>query len=52
LGKARLYIFKDRSPFIRIKLKEGYIFYNEEEPEGTQSLYDRLKERVASGMEN
>ncbi|WP_249043471.1 DUF5808 domain-containing protein [Paenibacillus faecis] len=52
LGKARLYVFKDRPPFIRIKLKDGYIFYNEEEPGRTQSLYDQLKERVASGMEN
>lgn len=52
LGQARLYIFKDRPPFIRIKLKEGYIFYNEEEPGRTQSLYDRLKERVVLEMEN
>ncbi|WP_334074234.1 MULTISPECIES: DUF5808 domain-containing protein [Paenibacillus] len=52
LGDARLYIFKDRPPFIRIKLEEGYIFYNEEEPVLTQKLYDQLKERVASGKNN
>jgi hypothetical protein len=43
LGKARLYIFRDTPPYIRIKLADRYIFYNEKDPDRTRQLYEQLR---------
>ncbi len=43
LGKARLYIFKKHPPFIRFKLDDGYVFFNEKDPRLTEALFERLK---------
>jgi hypothetical protein len=43
LGKARLYIFRDNPPYIRIKLEDAYIFYNEKDPERTKQVYEQLR---------
>lgn len=43
LGKARLYVYRDRPPYIRIKLKDQYVFYNEENPQATRALYGRIE---------
>lgn len=43
LGKARLYIFKNNPPYIRMKLDDGYIFYNEEDPAATRRLFVQLE---------
>ncbi|MFC0216393.1 DUF5808 domain-containing protein [Paenibacillus chartarius] len=44
LGKARMYIFRDSPPYIQIKLKDGYIFYNEKEAFQTERIFKELKE--------
>ncbi len=46
LGKSRLYIFKDKPPYIRIKLDSGYIFYNEKEPGRTRELFEQLRKQA------
>lgn len=46
LGKARLYIYRDRPPYIRIKLKDSYVFYNEENPQDTRALYERIEQAL------
>lgn len=46
LGKTRLYIFKDHPPYIRIKLENGYVFYNDKDPAKTRQLYDSLQQEV------
>ncbi|TVY01450.1 PH domain-containing protein [Cohnella terricola] len=43
LGKARLYIFKNNPPYIRIKLEDVYIFYNDKDPRVTEQLYEQLR---------
>jgi hypothetical protein len=45
LGKARLYVFKNNPPYIRIKLPDVYIFYNEQDPAKTRRLYEDLTAR-------
>jgi hypothetical protein len=42
LGKSRLYVFKNNPPYIRIRLSDGYVFYNEEDPERTEQVYAQL----------
>ena len=46
LGKTRLYVFKDNPPYIRIKLGNGYIFYNEKDPERTKEVFKQLQQRA------
>ncbi|MBH5320943.1 hypothetical protein I6N90_24460 [Paenibacillus sp. GSMTC-2017] len=46
LGNSRLYIFKNNPPYIRIKLKDSYIFYNEKNPLFTKQLFEHLKNQV------
>lgn len=43
LGKARLYIFKKHPPFIQFKLDNGYVFFNEKDPQLTEALFEQLK---------
>ncbi|MFC3789135.1 DUF5808 domain-containing protein [Paenibacillus sp. GCM10012307] len=43
LGKARMYIFKS-PPYIQIKLKDSYVFYNEKDPEQTKRVFEQLQE--------
>ncbi|WP_341416101.1 DUF5808 domain-containing protein [Paenibacillus filicis] len=45
LGKARMYIFK-APPYIQIKLKDSYVFYNEKDPEQTKRLFEQLQQQV------
>ncbi|MFD2114865.1 PH domain-containing protein [Paenibacillus yanchengensis] len=42
LGQAKMYIFKQSSPYIVIKLPELYIVYNEKEPDKTKELFQQL----------
>ncbi|PYI51341.1 DUF5808 domain-containing protein [Paenibacillus flagellatus] len=46
LGQSRLYVFK-APPYIRIKLPDGYVFYNERDPQQTERLFEQLRKRVA-----
>ncbi|MET3287703.1 UNVERIFIED_CONTAM: putative membrane protein [Brevibacillus sp. OAP136] len=46
LGKSRLYIFKNNPPYIQIKLTDGYVFYNEKEPQKTKQLFEQLQKEV------
>jgi len=46
LGKARLYVYRNRPPYIRIKLQDQYVFYNEENPQETRALYERIEEAL------
>ncbi|WP_127531349.1 DUF5808 domain-containing protein [Paenibacillus kobensis] len=43
LGTTRLYIYKNNPPYIRIKLPNTYIFFNDEDPERTKQLYVQLQ---------
>lgn len=47
LGKTRLYVFKKNPPYIRIKLDDVYIFYNDKDPVLTTELFEQLKERTS-----
>ncbi len=42
VGKARLYLFKNNPPFIKIELADGVIYYNDELPANTEALYQQL----------
>ncbi|MEC0241230.1 DUF5808 domain-containing protein [Paenibacillus dokdonensis] len=46
VGKARLYIFKNNPPYIRIKLDNGYIFYNEKDPLKTKQIFEQLQKQL------
>lgn len=46
LGKSRLYVYKNQPPYIKIKLKETYIFFNEKEPRATKQLFEQLKKEA------
>ncbi|GFN31471.1 DUF5808 domain-containing protein [Paenibacillus xylaniclasticus] len=43
LGSTRLYIYKNNPPYIRIKLSNTYIFFNDQDPEQTKRIYEQLK---------
>jgi len=45
LGKTRMYIYKKNPPYIRIKLEDVYIFYNEKDPLLTEQLFERLQKK-------
>ncbi|WP_372635193.1 hypothetical protein [Cohnella sp.] len=47
LGKTRLYVFKKNPPYIRIKLDDVYIFYNDKDPVLTTEQFEQLKERTS-----
>ncbi|MBE1444177.1 putative membrane protein [Paenibacillus sp. OAS669] len=47
LGNARMYIFKNNPPYIRIKLDEGYIFYNEKDPSQTKQLFEQIQGQIS-----
>ncbi|MDQ0115820.1 DUF5808 domain-containing protein [Paenibacillus harenae] len=42
LGKTKLYIYKNKPPYIMIKLPYTYIVYNENDPAKTRELYASL----------
>ncbi|WP_225442478.1 DUF5808 domain-containing protein [Paenibacillus lycopersici] len=44
LGAARLYVYKNNPPYIRIKLRNTYIFFNDLDPERTKQLYAQLEQ--------
>jgi len=46
LGKARLYVFKNNPPYIRLKLSEQYVFYNDKDPEVTKQLFQQIEQLV------
>ncbi|MFD0714756.1 hypothetical protein [Paenibacillus sp. GCM10027626] len=43
LGKTRLYIYKNNTPYIRIKLDGAYLFYNDKDPANTRKLFEQLE---------
>ncbi|MCJ8012154.1 hypothetical protein MUG84_10400 [Paenibacillus sp. KQZ6P-2] len=45
LGKSRLYIFKN-PPYIRMKLDDVYIFYNEKDPLQTKQVFEQLQKQM------
>jgi len=51
LGKARLYIYKKHPPYIRIKLEDVYIFYNDKDPRVTEQLYEQLRKDQVQAKE-
>ncbi len=48
LGPAKMYIFKNSSPYIVIQLKDLYVIYNEEEPEDTKQVFNELIEFMSN----
>lgn len=49
IGKARLFVYRNNPPYIRIQLENETIFYNEEDPELTKKVYEQLLERRKPG---
>jgi hypothetical protein len=45
-GTGKLFIFKKKSPYILIKLKDSYIIYNESDTIKTNNIYDKLKAQI------
>lgn len=43
-GKARLYVFKNNPPYIRIKLEGVTIYYNEKDSQQTKKLFESLQQ--------
>ncbi|WEK54662.1 MAG: DUF5808 domain-containing protein [Candidatus Cohnella colombiensis] len=46
LGKSRLYLFKNNPPYIQIKLKDSYIFYNDQDPLVTEKRFEEIKQSI------
>jgi uncharacterized membrane protein len=47
LGKTRLYVYKKNPPYIKIKLEDVYIFYNDKDPLQTKQLFEQLQKAQA-----
>lgn len=43
IGKARLYVFKNNPPYIRLKLADQVVYYNDADPEATKALFEQLQ---------
>lgn len=43
VGKARLYVYKNNPPSIRIQLEDVTIYYNEKDPQQTKRLFESLQ---------
>lgn len=43
LGKTRMYVFKHNPPYICIQLENGYIFYNDQNPDTTIRVYETIE---------
>lgn len=46
LGKVKLFIDKDKPPFIFIKLEQGYVIINLDNKQDTENLYGKIKEKL------
>lgn len=46
IGRARLFVYKDNPPYIRIRLAEETIFYNEKDPQLTTERFEQLSQLV------
>ncbi|MDV3429463.1 MAG: DUF3784 domain-containing protein [Bacillota bacterium] len=46
LGKVKLFIDKDKPPFIFIKSDQGYIIINLESRQATEDIYKKIKEKL------
>ncbi|WP_227793304.1 DUF5808 domain-containing protein [Paenibacillus guangzhouensis] len=46
IGRSKLYVVKNNPPYIQIKLKDLYVFYNEKDALQTKSLYAQLQSQV------
>ncbi|WP_018759128.1 DUF5808 domain-containing protein [Paenibacillus terrigena] len=46
LGRSKLYVVKNNPPYIQIKLKDLYVFYNEKDPTQTKKWYEQLQIQV------
>ncbi|SDS66338.1 Uncharacterized membrane protein [Paenibacillaceae bacterium GAS479] len=42
LGKSNLYVYKNNPPYIRMKLKDSFVFFNEKDRMGTEQLFRQL----------
>jgi len=42
IGKARLYVFRNNPPYIKLTLKDQVVYYNEENPEMTEERYKEI----------
>ncbi len=40
--KARVYIYKNKSPYIRIQFKDGLLIYNDKNSDETKETYEKL----------
>jgi len=47
VGKTRLYIYKNNPPYIRLKLKDSYVYYNDKEASQTRELFRKLEQQIA-----
>jgi len=46
VGKSRLYIYKKNPPYIRLKLKDSYVYYNDKEAARTRELFGQLEQQL------
>jgi len=47
VGKSRLYIYKNNPPYIRLKLKDSYVYYNDKEASQTRELFRQIEQQLA-----
>lgn len=45
-GQCKLYIYKDNPPYIVVKLKNLYIFFNAKTPEETNRYYETIVDKI------
>lgn len=43
---ANVYIYKNKSPYIRIELEDGLLIYNDKDGSDTKKTYDKLVETI------
>ncbi|OXM14790.1 DUF5808 domain-containing protein [Paenibacillus herberti] len=48
LGKSNLYVYKNNPPYIRVKLKERFVFFNERDRVSTEELFRQLQSVVVN----
>jgi len=46
IGKTRLYVFKNNPPYIRLKLSDEYVFYNDIDPVVTKQLFQQIEQAI------
>ena len=43
---THLYIYRNSSPYLKIKLKDKYVFINGEKPDITKEYYEEINEAI------